>query len=239
MLKDMMFVIVLMLANVIQAITGFAGGPLAMPICIALVGLSDAKAAITLIFLGSSGVVALMNLKHIQFKKLGIMLAFMVLGMIPGLWLYDRVSTKSLMILYGAIVVLIGIWKLSGKGSGEMKKGWAYVFVILAGAMQGMFTSGGPFLALYATTALKDKKEFRSTVSSIWFVLNIYLCTNMYRQGMYTPHACKLTLYSIIPVGIGIWLGNMIAKKIDQKTFLKLVYVLLMASGAILLWNAI
>ena len=38
-----------MAANIIQAVTGFAGGPLAMPPSIALVGVNDAKAAITLI----------------------------------------------------------------------------------------------------------------------------------------------------------------------------------------------
>lgn len=239
MLADILFVIILMLANIIQAITGFAGGPLAMPPCIALVGLADAKSSITLIFLISTAVVTFMNLKQINPKKLGTMLLFMIIGMIPGLWLFDKLPTKTLMIVYGAIVVLIGLWKLFGKGNTEIKKPWNYVALIAAGCMQGMFTSGGPFLALYATSAMKDKKEFRATVSSVWVVLNIYLCTNMYRQGMYNEHSMKLTLYSLIPVGIGIVIGNLINKKIKQETFLKLVYILLILSGGILLLNAL
>ena len=239
MLFDILFVIILMLANIIQAITGFAGGPLAMPPCIALVGLSDAKAAITLIFLISTAVVTFMNIKLINPKKLAVMILFMVIGMIPGLWLYDKLPTKILMIVYGVIVVLIGFWKLFAKNGTEIKKPFNYIALILAGAMQGMFTSGGPFLALYATSAMKDKREFRATVSSVWVILNIYLCTNMYTKGMYNGHTVRLTLYSLIPVGIGIVIGNLINKKIRQETFLKLVYILLILSGGTLLLNAL
>lgn len=239
MFADILFVIILMLANIIQAITGFAGGPLAMPPCIALVGLNDAKAAITLIFLVSTAAVTFMNIKLINAKKLAIMIVFMIVGMIPGLWLFDKLPQKTLMIVYGVIVVLIGFWKMFAKGNTDLSKPWNYVALVVAGCMQGMFTSGGPFLVLYATGAMKDKKEFRATVSAVWVVLNIYLCSNMYRHGMYNGHAINLTLYSAIPVAVGIVIGNLINKKIKQETFLKLVYILLILSGGTLLLNAL
>lgn len=238
-LSTVIFVVVLALANVLQAITGFAGAPMSMPICISMAGISDAKAAVTLIFLISCAVVALQNLKVINPKKLGTMIFFMVIGMIPGLWLFDRLPTKILMVIYGVIVVLIGVVKLLSKSKKEMPKPLQMVAVVLAGAMQGMFTSGGPFLALYATAAIKDKQEFRATVSSVWAILNIYLCGKMYTQGMYTPNALRLAALSIIPVFAAVAVGNRIAKKIKPETFLKLVYVLLIVSGGILLFNAL
>lgn len=239
MIAAIVFVVVLAFANVLQAITGFAGAPMSMPICIALVGINDAKASITLIFLISTAVVALQNLKVINPKKLGTMIFFMVIGMIPGLWLFDKLPTKMLMILYGVIVVLIGVTKLFSKNKKEMPKPLKIIAIILAGAMQGMFTSGGPFLALYATAEIKDKQEFRATVSSVWAILNIYLCGKMYARGMYTPNAIRLFLYSIVPVFIAIAVGNRIAKKIKPETFLRLVYILLIVSGGILLMNAV
>ena len=237
-MADILFVIILMAANIIQAITGFAGGPLSMPPCIALVGLSDAKASITLIFLISTAVVTAMSIKDINVKKTITMIVLMAVGMIPGMWLYDILPAKLLMIVYGTIVVLIGIWKMTGRGK-EMKFPLNYIALVVAGMMQGMFTSGGPFIALYATDALKDKKQFRASVSSVWVVLNLYMCSRMYVQGMYTPHAIRLTAYSIIPVGVAIVIGNIINKKIRQETFLKMVYVLLVISGALLLFNAL
>lgn len=238
-IATIVFVVVLSLANVLQAITGFAGAPMSMPICISLAGISDAKASVTLIFLISTAVVALQNLKIINPKKLATMILFMVIGMIPGLWLFDKLPTKILMIIYGVIVVLIGIVKLFSKSKKEMPRPLKMLAVVMAGAMQGMFTSGGPFLALYATAEIKDKQEFRATVSSVWAILNIYLCGQMYSRGMYIPNALRLTAFSVIPVFAAIAVGNRIAKKIKPETFLRLVYVLLIVSGGILLLNAL
>lgn len=238
MIREIVFVLIQVIANIIQAITGFAGGPIAMPPSMAVVGVANAKAAITMILWFVTMIVTIQNLKYINPKKLAIMLGFMIVGMLPGIWLFDKLPTKILMIVYGVIVILIGLDKLLRSNSKELKAPWNYIALLFSGVMQGMFTSGGPFLALYATTAMKDKKEFRATVSSIWAVLNIYLMFNMYRQGMYTGYVMKLTGISIVPVLAAIFVGNKINHKIEQKTFLKLVYILLIISGVTLLLNA-
>lgn len=238
MLREILFVLIQVAANVIQAVTGFAGGPLAMPPSIALVGVNDAKAAITLILWVATIVVSIQNLKYINWKQLGIMLSFMIVGMLAGLWLFDILPIKALMIGYGIVVVLIGAKKLFFPSSKKMPVPWNYVALLLSGVMQGLFTSGGPFLVLYATDAIKEKKEFRATVSTIWTVLNIYMIFNMYRSDMYTTYNLGLAAASIIPVFAGIFIGNRINKKINQAAFLKLVYVLLILSGGILILNA-
>lgn len=237
-MREVLFVLIQVIANIVQAITGFAGGPIAMPPSMALVGVPNAKASITMILWFVTMIVTLQNLKYINYKKFFTMLVLMIVGMIPGIWLFDILPVKILMVVYGVIVVLIGIGKLLKPDANELKTPWNYVALIFSGVMQGMFTSGGPFLALYATGAMKDKKEFRATVTPIWFVLNIYLMYNMFRQGMYTGYVMKLTGVSIVPVLLAIFVGNKINHKIEQKAFLKLVYVLLIISGATLLLNA-
>lgn len=228
-----------MAANVIQAITGFAGGPLAMPPSMALVGAANAKAAITLILWIACSVVTFQNIKLINPKKLGIMLGLMAIGVIAGMEMFSALPTTALMIAYGVIVVLIGFWKLLSQNAKDLKSPWNYGAILLAGLMQGLFTSGGPFLALYATSAFKDKREFRATVSTVWTVLNTYMVYTMWRKEMYTPYVLKLSGVSMIPVFAAIFIGNRINKKIKQETFLKLVYVLLIISGAILVVNAL
>lgn len=239
MIREILFVLIQMAANIIQAVTGFAGGPLAMPPSIALVGVNDAKAAITLILWIATTVVTVQNIKYINWKQLGIMLAFMIVGMLGGLWLFDVLPVNILMLVYGIIVVLIGLKKLLLPSNKKMPVPWNYAALLMAGVMQGMFTSGGPFLVLYAADAIKEKKEFRATVSTIWTVLNIYMIFKMFRGGMYTSYVCGLSAASILPVFLGIFIGNRINKKINQQAFLKLVYVLLIISGGLLVFNAL
>lgn len=210
-----------------------------MPPSIALVGINDAKAAITLILWIATTVVTVQNIKYINWKQLGIMLAFMIVGMLGGLWLFDVLPVNTLMLVYGIIVVLIGLKKLLLPSNKKMPVPWNYAALLMAGVMQGMFTSGGPFLVLYAADAIKEKKEFRATVSTIWTVLNIYMIFKMFRGGMYTSYVCGLSAASILPVFLGIFIGNRINKKINQQAFLKLVYVLLIISGGLLVFNAL
>lgn len=238
MVREILFVIVQVCANIIQAITGFAGGPLAMPPSIALVGVNDAKAAITLILWIATLIVTVQSIKLINWKKLGIMLFFMFIGMSAGLMLFNYLPTTILMIAYGLVVMAIGIKKLFFPSDRKMMPPWNYGALVLAGVMQGMFTSGGPFLVLYAADAMPDKREFRATVSTIWTVLNIFMIVNMAHDGMYTTYSLGLAGASILPVFLAIFVGNRINKKINQASFLKLVYVLLIASGGLLLLNA-
>lgn len=237
-MKEILFVIVQVIANTMQALTGFAGGPISMPPSMALVGVENAKASVTMTLWIVATIVTIQNIKHVNVKKLLIMLSLMIVGMLPGMWLFNTLPVKLLMIIFGVVVVLIGVVKFLGLDKGELKPPFNYLALIVSGLMQGMFTSGGPFLVLYATSAMPDKKEFRATVSPIWSILNIYLMYNMYTKGMYTPYSMKLVGMAILPILGGILVGNKINHKVDQKTFLKIVYVLLIISGGTLLINA-
>ena len=86
-MRELLFVLIQVVANIIQAITGYAGGPIAIPPSMALVGVGNAKAAITMILWFVTMIVTVQNLKYIHLKQLGIMLAFMIAGMILGVWL--------------------------------------------------------------------------------------------------------------------------------------------------------
>ena len=236
-LNTILFVIIQFLANVIQAITGFGGGPIAMPPSMALVGASQAKAAITFIMWFSPLIITIQSIKDVDFKKLGIILVSMLPTVVLGLWLFRTLPLRELMLVYGIIVVIIGAKKLFFPAKKPLPKPLQIVALIFAGLMQGMFTSGGPFLALYSTFALPDKRKFRATVSATWATINTYMVISMYRQGMYDASAKSLSLYSVVPVLIALWVGNKLNKKMKQESFMKLVFVLLMISGSLLVVN--
>lgn len=236
-MQTFLFVLIEALVNIVQSITGFAGAPIAMPPSIALVGAADAKAAITLIFWIASIVVTVRSLREIDFKHLGIMLSFMVVGVIAGMWMFSNLPLTYLMLAYGIVVVLIGAKKLLIPSTKPLPRPLRFGALLLSGLMQGMFTSGGPFLALYSTVEIEDKRKFRATVSTVWSVLNIYMVANMYFKGMYNAYTLKLVGLSIVPVFAAIYIGNILNKKMKQATFLKLVYALLILSGSLLIFN--
>lgn len=84
MLQNVLFLIIVLVTNIIQAITGFAGTLLAMPASIMLVGADDAKVMLNLVTLATCVILAVRNRKYIQWKILIRILVFMAIGMAVG-----------------------------------------------------------------------------------------------------------------------------------------------------------
>lgn len=236
-IRTVLFVLVQLFSNFVQAVTGFGGGPIAMPPSMALVGVAEAKAAVTCILWLTCIIVSVREIKNIDLKQLGIILCGMVPGVLAGMWLFTILPLRILMLIYGVIVVAIGAWKLFFQSEKDIPKGFRICALILSGLMQGMFTSGGPFLVIYAVSAVPEKNRFRATISTVWSVINTYMVIHMIRQGMYANGEYMLVAYSIIPVALAIYVGKKAADRLDREMFLKVIYALLMISGALLVYN--
>ena len=105
------------------------------------------------------------------------------------------------------------------------------IILLLAGIIHGMFVSGGALLVIYATQVLKDKEEFRATVAPVWVVLNSCLMFTQMRAGLIGQADVRLILISIVPLLVATWIGKKLVKKVSQKVFLNLTYILLLISG--------
>ncbi len=208
-----------------------------MPPSMALVGVNEAKASVTFILWLTCTVIAVREIRNIDRKQLGIILAGMLPGVFFGMWLFSVLPLRILMLIYGVIVIVIGAWKLFFHSDAQLPKGVRYAALILSGLMQGMFTSGGPFLVLYAVEAVPEKDRFRATISTVWAVINTYMVGHMIYAGMYSHEEPALVAYSIIPVAAAIYIGKKVSDRMNRELFLKVVYALLMVSGALLIYN--
>lgn len=230
-MTDIFFLLILFFANTIQAITGFAGTVLAMPPSILLLGVDDAKVVLNTMALLSGLMIAIQNRKHINYRELGKMVGLMLIGMVAGMFIYKAVSSDILLKIYGAIVVLIGVKNLILKKQKTLNAVVLTIILLLAGIIHGMFVSGGALLVIYAVQVLKDKDEFRATVAPVWVVLNSIMMAGYFRDGLINKGNIKLILISIVPLFVATLLGHALAKKINQKVFLIMSYILLIISG--------
>lgn len=238
-MKTFIFILILVIANTIQAITGFAGPLISMPPAILLIGIDQAKTIITFIGWLAALVVTIQNFTYIKWRELLKMILFMFVGMFLGIRLFNLLPLNYLLDFYAIIVLAIGAKKLFLPKKSEKNLPMLLLFfvLIIAGMMQGMFTSGGSFLVVYATAMFHDKKEFRATVSTVWVILNIFLMYGHWQQGFYTPEIVKIMALSVPPVFLAISMGNKIHDRLNAQMFLNVTYGLLIVSGGILLFT--
>lgn len=234
--KYVIFMIILLLSNTIQTITGFAGNMIAMPFSIHVVDISTAKCVLNVFSMIACAWIAIKCRKDIQWKILGKMTGIMMLGMIFASLVLERLNLDYLLIPYGIMIIIIALKKLFVKQKSNQSKlpQWLSIVIIFcAGIIHELFVSGGALLVVYAVTALPDKNEFRATVSCIWVVMDGILIFDHLYAGLYISINLMLITFSVIPLVISVIVGNWLYKKINQQMFLKITYVLLLIAGIV------
>ncbi len=230
-----LFILVIAFAVFVQSVAGFGGTLLAMPLGIVLVGVGVAKPVMTIVAWLTGVMVAVSERKDIDKKELLKMLGVMLAGVLLGIWLFGSVSLNFLLIGYAVIIILIGLKKLFFDSEKTLPAPLQWASLAIAGIMQGLFVSGGSFLLVYAVARMKEKQVIRSTVNAVWAFLNIFLITTYAIGGTLTPEVLKMTGLCVVPTFAAVFAARAVAKKIDQKTFLRIAYVILIASGTVLL----
>lgn len=247
-IKELLFFIVIFLTNIIQCVTGFAGTVLAMPFSLMLVGFSVAKPVLNVLgMVASIGVVAT-NYKFVNKKELLKIVAIMLIGMIFSFVLGDKLAINEA-VLYKILGIVVILFMLLGCYTGFVKKEQQtqqgknkgiinivfYAILLIAGVVHGMFVCGGPLLIIYVNKKLKDRNEFRATLSSVWIILNGIMMFNDIRGGYFNKDLLIIIAISIVILFFALLIGNRIAKKLNYKAFMILTYILMGISGLSLL----
>lgn len=241
MTKKIFFLIIVFLTNIIQGITGFAGTMLAMPPSVMLVGFDTAKPILNALGLLSGIYIVAANRKSVNKKEFLKIVAVMSVGMIAGFALRRVLSGRErvLYILLGAVVIftaLSGIYKSFLRKGGGRSHGKAVSVLLLtaAGVTHGMFVCGGPLLVSYMTGKVSDKQEFRATLSACWIVLNGIILADDIRTGLWSRELILLFCISAVILFAAMFIGSLLCKKMSRGLFMKITYVLLIVSGALL-----
>lgn len=249
MMNYILFLVVILLTNIIQGITGFAGTILAMPPSLMLVGYPVAKPVLNVLGLLSGIYVFSGNYRSVCWKELRKIVAVMAAGIIGGILIKGLFNGReqALYRLLGVFVICLAVqggfslWREKRKGpKKEEQKSRAdspalYLILALAGIVHGIFVSGGPLLISYLTKKIQDKVSFRATISTVWIFLNSMILADDIRAGLWTPGLCKIQLISIPFLLAGMFIGGKLYVRMSQRLFMIITYVLLFISGISLL----
>lgn len=232
--------VVVLLAHFLEGITGFGCTVIALPFCIALIGVKTAVPVLTILGWILALYIVIIDRKSIVVKEYFKILGFVILGLPVGIFLFAYLPEAPLKILLGVFMILVAVGGLyksySTKAAGfnfESRLGRSVmnIMLMMGGVIHGAFSSGGPFIVTYATKKLSDKSAFRATLSAIWLTLNSIIITTNLVQGNYGKEVFEILGYMVPFLLAGMVLGNIAHKRIDGGTFTKMVYGVLLVSG--------
>lgn len=172
---------------------------------------------------------------NVFFKNI---LPYCLLGMPFGIILFDYLQDQSLKLIYGIIIAALGLkglWQLLNRFESappHSKYRWlGRLYLFLGGFMQGLYASGGPFVVLYAQTIKLHKRQFRTTLSFLWFVLNVILTTKFIFSDQVTLETLSFSVKLLPAILLGMVLGFKLHQHVTERTFAISVYALLTLAG--------
>lgn len=228
---------IVIVASTLQAATGFGFSIIGTPI---LLLLYPAHTAIQINMILSLVLSVFMLKKTGRAMDKGLLIRLIQgsgVGILLGLLLFLNMSMRTLTIFIGVLILLLTVLlmlrlKIRPTPTGDR----------LTGGMSGILTSSigvpGPPLLLYFVGSDLEKNVLRSTTLIYnLFVYSISLLLQISFAGT-SREAWTGSAISLLPLILGIFLGQWLFTKISQKVFRVLTYLLLLAIGGYLLLSS-
>jgi len=175
-----------LLAGFFSALFGVGGGIVMVPLLITLVAM-DAKVATatslaTIIFTSVVGVISHGALGNVEWGYALLIGIPAVLGLLGGLWVKERVSSRQLTLAFAAVLVAVGIWLIVEPGGRSTVPslhvadavGVAAIGIV-AGLLAGLFGVGGGVLFVPALALIIGLPQVHAEATSLLAIIPVAL----------------------------------------------------------------
>jgi hypothetical protein len=241
------FVLVLLviaIAYTVKGVSGMGGPLLAVPFIASLTSVEHAVVVLSLANMVSNG--WLLWEHRAGAKGTGfVMIPFLAVGtlaVIAGTWLLTAIDDRILSVVI-AIVIAAYIWRYFADPAFRLERETARRIAapmgLLGGGLLGATGTAGPLIMTYLHSVRMSRASFIHMMSLTFSVFGLIQLTTLMVLGAFTPERTTQAIWAILPVIAVTALGIRIGRLINQKTFERVVLVLLGFAAIRLLWSAL
>ncbi len=230
--------VVVFIAYLVRGICGFGSGLIAIPLLTLMYPLKTVVPLVVFLDLIGSGAQALSSRKHIDWKVLWPLLPATLVGIALALYFFTHVDTSTLSVALGVFVMCFALYQLMPVPSLTGGPIVAAPFGLLGGLVGTLFGTGGPMYTMYFSMRQLGKAEFRANYS-FYFLIDGFFRMAVYVFGLSLLRVEWMSLLALafVPFAVGLYAGGKVHHEIDPMIFKKLISLVLLASGAALVYN--
>ncbi|MDB5925261.1 MAG: hypothetical protein JWN13_4197 [Betaproteobacteria bacterium] len=223
-------------AYLVRGITGFGSGLIAVPLLALSHPLQFAVPLVLALDFTASLVLGGANTKKADWGEIKVLLPCGLVGACIGAFALLKLPAEPVLLTLGAFTMFFGFRNIFGVSSAaQISRAWAVPTGLVGGGAGALFGTSGPPYIIYLTHRLKDKGAVRATFSWLFvldggFRLGLFLIAGLLLE---TKFQIAYAL-SLIPMGIGLYVGNQVHLDMTTEAMLKVVGALLVISGALL-----
>ncbi|MBM4289167.1 MAG: sulfite exporter TauE/SafE family protein [Deltaproteobacteria bacterium] len=240
MLPTLLLCLIALFAGFTQGLAGFGSVLVALPLMALLL---DLQTAVPLAGLWgmSINIILLVTLRrHLSLKRIWPLAAAAVPGIPFGVYTLVSVPVWIMeMVLGGVLVVFSVYFALSGGGTRNLARGWAYCAGFTSGFLGGSLAASGPPVIIYTALQPWPKDEIKSTLTGFFFLSGLIILAAQAAGGLITSRVLSLGLYSLPFIFLGVFLGSWCYDKLDSQRYRQVVVGLITLLGLLTLAKAL
>ena len=227
------------IASFLKGLTGIGFSTLCLGFLALMV---DIRLAIPLVFLPSlsSNLMVMADAGHFKesVKRFWPLFVSGIPGLFIGIWFLRTSHTELPRMVLGLVMALYGIWGLK-KGELRLGRNRERRSMVPIGFISGIVNgaTGSQIMPImpYLLALDMGRSMFVQTINLSFTINTLLMITALGSFGFVTLPVVGISLAGILPVGLGIFLGSRLRRKVPEEIFRKLVFTLLIGLGSFLL----
>ncbi|CAI1798358.1 sulfite exporter TauE/SafE family protein [Serratia liquefaciens] len=227
----------LLVAYVIFGIAGFGSALVASPVMALYIPVAKIVPLLALLDMCAAIVNVSRDGRNAQWAELKRLIPVMIIGSLVGAAILLKTRPDILLLALGIFVVLYALYSLSGlKPDRQFSPKASVPFGLVGGIFSALFGSGGFIYAIYLSGRIEKKEAFRMTQTTLIGMSTLTRVVIFTFAGVYLDIDLLLLALVLLPgMLVGITLGRHFTLKMSREQFMKLINVILLASGTVLM----
>ena len=181
----------------------------------------------------------LIHRKDIRWKKvLFPVFPYMLIGSaaISATGLINQTLMKK---LFGAFLIALAIYYLffNRREKKQLSVLQSVVCILASSLCAAFFGIGGPLMTVYFLNKTDSMSEYLGTVSAFFLINNLYSTVYRFLNGILSAEHLPYIGAGCLAVLAGVYAACLIAKRINDNTLKKSVYIMIGLTGILNLFN--
>jgi len=229
----LLVVVTIAVAGFLQGLTGFGFGIAAMAALPLVMPVHDAQSIVTLMSLAACGLSAAVLMRHFLWQGLWGLLLGACLGVPIGFYLLTSLPEDIVRRSLGAVICGMVVFDLLiARRPGVHYPTWSGVFFgFLGGSISGAFNIGGPALVAYTYARPVSKEANVGTLSFMFLIVGLVRSGLLVAGDHLHMGVLRPVVWSVIPMLVGILVGNRFMRVVPQRQLRAGVLVVLLILG--------
>lgn len=232
--------VVVFAAYVVRGMSGFGTSLVAIPLLVFIMPLHSAVPMMTLIGLSVTVILGVRDREHVRWDEFRRLLPPTLIGVFAGIYLFTALDPRFTQRLLGGFICAYAVYMVAAEfvraRPTQCSRHWGWPAAFGSAFVDSMFGGGGgPLVVIYMHRRGYEPVTFRATLAVLWLVELVVRVLGYAAGGHYNP-VILLMAVLLLPV---MWLGNRagegISRRMSQRTFSRLIALVLFASGLSLL----